>query len=276
MKTEAHKRITEHTIQQFLDSMNGPFLTALHHEKQRIIDATEAEDLWYKNPERPFHWHFYRPDNVDIPDHFRMIFRFTLFSHEALDRHIIRLRENFDYLKTLPRENEAEKRCFYKEHKKLSRAVGGLLHHIQDMSTPSHVVPVFHGPAAPGGFKYAKDHFEDFAEEHIGEQLRDRHNWLVSEDDIKNSTPVESYEQLYKNTARETLTYLKGATFMIPIPDGEGLTMGSTAFWEHYDFISNPKDGKKTAGFGSYGPLENCYERYVAACLATNCRSQLD
>ena len=86
-----------------------------------------------------------------------------------------------------------------------------------------------------------------------------RHDWSVSEDEIKNSTPAESYEQLYKNTARETLSYLKSATFEIPIPDKEGLPMDSTALWEPYDFVSNPEAGKETAGFGSYGPLEKFF-----------------
>jgi len=38
---------------------------------------------------------------------------------------------------------------------------GRLTHHIQDMSTPSHVVPVYHGPGL-------KDEYENFGAEYAG------------------------------------------------------------------------------------------------------------
>ena len=256
MKTEAHKKITEFTIHQFLDNMDGPFRTMLHPEKARIIDSTEAEDVWYRNPQRPFHWHFFHPQGVDIPDHFNVIFRFTLFSKEALRRHIAALNDNFSKLKALLRQTDEDKERFYRKHKGLSRAIGGVLHHVQDMSTPSHVVPVFHGSPAPGDFEPAVDTFEDFADANISQQIMGRSSWFVGEADILDSSPAQSYEQLYESSAVETLEFLKKTTVKATIDGSDTVSMNSSIFWKPYDFENDPQNGNETAGFGSYGPME--------------------
>ena len=255
MKTEAHKKITEFSILQFLDSMDGPFRTMLRHEKNRIVAATEAEDVWYKNPDRPFHWHFFHPPGVDIPDHFHSILKFTLFSNKALAEQINRFRENLAELKTRPRTTETENEHFLDKHKDLSRAIGGILHHIQDMSTPSHVVPVFHGAPAPGGFEPVDDTFETFADQHIGDHLMDRDTWPqpFNEVEIINYPPAKSYETLYEDGALETLDFLKKTRVKE--------TLDSTIFWKPYDFINDPQRGNETAGFGSYGPFEHCFTK---------------
>jgi len=112
--------------------------------------------------------------------------------------------------------------------------LGRVLHHIQDMSTPSHVLPIYHGPDV-------SDHFETFVEEH---DCKITSNHLVSPTSIEDKTTLV---KIYENAATEMLKHLSEDGF--DVVNGETTThLPYSVFWKHY----TEEEYNKIKGFGVY------------------------
>lgn len=117
-----HRQITEAALRRF--SAQNPAHSPLTQSQQEAIivgSAQEDAPSW----QRISNWHFFR-SNDQMP-----IWRGFRFDSRGASR---RCRSSCTCVR--PRSYEL---------------IGRLLHHIQDMSTPSHVTPIYHGgvPADP-------------------------------------------------------------------------------------------------------------------------------
>ena len=87
---------------------------------------------------------------------------------------------------------------------------GRILHHIQDMSTPSHVLPIYHGPKFPlyVSLKKIEDHFETF-------MYKNDDNITLEDVHIPSSdNNINSFFQIYDNAAHEMLEMLKNGFYI--------------------------------------------------------------
>ena len=130
MHPKVHQALTRITLDTFASCL-PEYLTS--HAGQ-IIDGTKAEDrLW--GPSRVKNWHFYRRAGSPILEQTRWL----------------RMRPTSEYIFA---ERVKEMQSCAIDDPKRYEYLGRILHHIQDMSTPSHVRPVYHGPVL-------HDHFGD-------------------------------------------------------------------------------------------------------------------
>ena len=142
MKPCTHKALTAHALTLLSKKLSPSF----REFTQEIINGSGAEDNWWELS-RSLNWHFYR-SNVRMKRKYHI---FHVSSELILEK---RVAVFLDAGKPL------SMRLFY---------LGRILHHIQDMSTPSHVIPIYHGPAFPREFSLGviPDYLEDFLEEHL-------------------------------------------------------------------------------------------------------------
>ena len=136
--------------------------------------------------------------------------------------------------------------------KNLEKLTGRIMHHVQDMNTPAHVVPVYHGVKL-------KDCFEGYSSKHIESELtsiditEDEYDALCSE----NNSDVLL---IYNLAARNTLHYLyddPSGQFEIHNSD-KSLQIGWKLFWKRFgDDLSDccKQPFEDIPGFGCYGPL---------------------
>lgn len=145
------------------------------------------------------------------------------------------------------RVSQLEGECLVGPSKKLFRLMGRVLHHVQDMSTPAHVVPVYHEPFSP-------DSYEHYSVKHTAERLSslgvtpDRFSELRGE-------LGDSFD-LYVKGAHATLDYLyeQGTCFSRSV-DGKQEEVTCDEFWlwcRDRGFHGAAKGGE---GFGCYGVL---------------------
>jgi len=131
MHPKTHQALTRFTLTTFESSL--PEVIKVHAEE--IIHGTKAEDGWWE-PARALNWHFYRREGSPIPERTRWL-RMRPTSEHIFAAHLAKMQS---YAVDDPRRY---------------RYLGRIVHHIQDMSTPSHVRPVYHDPLV-------HDHFESF------------------------------------------------------------------------------------------------------------------
>jgi len=214
MKTKAHKYLTKIAIA-------SSSLNLSKQDIKYILKGTHHED-YYPLKTRATNWHFYRLEpNSPIP---MKVKRFGIWckptSENIFQIHINHLKapkSRKDYFKTL----------------------GKILHHIQDMSTPSHVVPIYHGPGK-------KDYYEKYMMKYLTKiQLADTVQI--------NSTP-NNFNDLYHSAASKTLNYLQDKSIEGISPDNELVNISFDKIWTKYT-----PGNKMIEGFGKYGPYANCF-----------------
>lgn len=141
---------------------------------------------------------------------------------------------------------------------------GRLLHHIQDMSTPSHVVPVYHGLVI-------KDNYERFGKVFAGrisaaysltEGSVEPHNSTVtiSKKEIEQSLARENCDTpigLYEKAAEDSLKYLDEVDFELKV-EGKKSNLTWKSFWRE-NGSPEPKwnDSNDKNGFGTFGICGN-------------------
>lgn len=261
MKKEDHQRITRSAINAYLDRCSGVlFKSVLEKYGIKIVRATETEDVWYSNWDRPFHWHFYKHKDNPNPDHFHYLgSKMTVYSHHVFNQHVDEFSKNLTALASYDRTISPDNHSFTLALKAMFESVGGMLHHIQDMSTPSHVVPVFHGTPAPGEFKAVGDQFETFSADNIEKYLEK----CFSQEDLDAAVAAgsgdDSFNKIYETAAEDTLRFLRTAKFTATIGTIRNTDVPCSLFWQEYDYARDPLRGKETAGFGQYGPLEKFF-----------------
>ena len=260
MKTTAHKVISDITIRTCIDMLGDGFRSPLERNRPTLVQATYDEDQWYKNHERITNWHFSPHPENNSQDSFRFGLRFHLYSRDVYKGHIDDFQNALSELADRPRSKRREKDVFYQ--------IGALLHHIQDMCTPSHITPIFHGPIAPPPFKTADDAMELFTEQNIHATLRDFREEVGLHDRPENRSEEDSFLQIYQDAAEDTRKFLKDTKIQLhpytlkkddTVALDKPKEFSTGIFWKEYDFDNNPEEGKATAGFGTYGPLEQYF-----------------
>ena len=117
MKPTTHKKITKLALEFCKDKLSSKIL----EHSSNIIQGSDDEDTSNKIS-RALNWHFYRTENSKIPKRVKLLFKTT--SEDILNKRINSMNgcdENSD---------------------KYYNYLGRIIHHIQDMSTPSHVMPI--------------------------------------------------------------------------------------------------------------------------------------
>lgn len=259
MKPEDHTKITRTALKEYLDNFpTPPFQKFLEKYGSFIIKGTKAEDIPWRNWDRAFHWHFHKPKESCHPDYFRWFWKkvkFTLYSHVVVDRHVVDLRNCLSDLAASHRQASREKCAPKSLAKNICRHLGGLLHHIQDMSTPAHVLPIFHGFPAPGRFRATGDQFENFSEENIEKYF----GGCFAPNDLSAAaasvTDDTSFRSLYESAAEDTMHFLRTFTFTATVDGKPRYNASCSLFWQEYDFAADPAKHDETAGFGQYGPF---------------------
>ncbi len=196
-------------------------------QKDAIIQGSEDEDekdLYL----RATNWHFYK-SNDKIPA--RKWFLLKITSENILDKRIKKF------------EGLVEKNSFKRYNK-----FGRILHHIQDMSTPSHVLPIYHGPKFPLYLspKKIEDHFETF-------MYKNDDNITLEDVHIPSSdNNINSFFQIYDNAAHEMLEMLKNGFY---IDSKHSQKLPYSLFWKCH----TEEEFSKIKGFGVYGECNDYF-----------------
>lgn len=221
-------------------------------------------------------FHAGKEDSITIIDGFQRLRNWHFFNNgnrikRIMNSKILGIRTSEDRVNSLAMDldesiedyNEKPKRL---RAKSVLRYCGRLIHHMQDMATPSHVVPVYHGGKL-------KDQYEVFCEPlaevfktdlvEKGASGSSGYQVTLTKDEI--NTFIERYEvvcqdagdrhplyTLYTFVASQTLEYLLANQFNYR-ENGEEKTGDWSLFWQE-NAVNNSSDHQ---GFGNFGPLGN-------------------
>jgi hypothetical protein len=230
MKKEDHSFITEKALELYSDFSLPNADTFTQFTSAVVLGSEEADIRPYSV--RATNWHFFKANELLQPHKVELINLLPLItiyrtSEQVLRRRIIEL------------ETEISKG----HSEQLFELVGRILHHVQDMSTPSHVVPVYHGPLI-------NDEFETYCHKKLDKKFK---KIVIKEKDV---IYKDSYELMdtYVWAAKETLAYLRSTDSKFEaIVDGKPKKIGWDYFWRPYDGSSNNKGILR--GFGSFSTL---------------------
>ena len=220
MKPTTHKIVTRLAIELYYK--NNPS-SEIFQYRCSIINGSEDEDEATK--ERAKNWHFFRAEGSPIP---MMVRKLLLLKCKPTSEDIF-----------------AQRVLELKDTKPINERYNGLgrvLHHIQDMSTPSHVFPIYHD-------MFVKDYFEDFMEEH---------DCRVSTENVElqNSLDgIEKFKDIYDKAAYSMLETLRDG-FKVR-NDSVVNSLPYSLFWKRHD----QKEDKKLKGFGVYGELHKYFKK---------------
>lgn len=260
MNRPNHDDISKAAFSLFLKYMNvGQSLD----DVRKYLGASSAseDDVTFSSKlQRPLNWHFYNnnnhiDNNIFILGQRTSEKRFATLL-EKLEKYIAKCSEN-------PDRHHVED---------LVETTGRIMHHIQDMSTPSHVVPVYHGPGL-------KDCFETFIEayaERIVPVLTDdaggngqtRNTVAISPDEIDaakrnlgQGTQADLLMKLYDDSAKATLRFLQENSITL-YRNGIREDFPLTSFWQEKDGSAGYTGESLwlqsfSKDFGSFGPLGN-------------------
>lgn len=251
MNVKDHMRITTHTLKHYRNLLSPAFATTLANgdNEKELIQGTDDEDNF--SPERAMNWHFYRrEDDHDFLQPFKGFFDVT---YNPSSRSILTKRNNkFEELVQVHHLGSS------RDSQEFFNLVGRLIHHVQDMSTPSHVVPVFHGPEFFKDFRWAKDTYEKFSQINLHKYLEPGGTKPPLLPEAICPCPVtQGFVEFYDRAAQNTLDFLKSNAAKFEMTMGTEPVMASCEiFWQPYDRHADPNQGKQNRGFGQYGPFE--------------------
>jgi len=229
MKACVHKTLTKIALQRCGDKLPK----TMHKFSDEILRGVEDEDD--ARPERALNWHFYRSNR-------KIKTKEYLFCKPTS--------ENI-FAKRIKEMNK-----YGKDDKRRYNNLGRIIHHIQDMSTPSHVIPIFHGGKT-------RDYFEEF--------MSKQANADALGEKVVRGNSQKNFTTLYKDSAVATLEYIRNTTFELKEvkTDGQKQTLYLNEFWQNHHQNEDPK----FKGFGSYGPLHGCF--LSTATDFCNCPSKI-
>ena len=220
MKVKNHKTITRLAIELCKDRLSQEIL----ENKEYIIQGAWDEDTT-QLISRALNWHFYRANTSPIPKKIRNLFNPT--SENIFQR---RVNEFYNFKKDTQRFN----------------SLGRIVHHIQDMCTPSHVIPIYHGPELP--VKFSKQVIDDYLEDFMEIHDKDINLIDLQIPEIDNSDNLYS---IYHNTAEKTLNSI----LKIHLPVSQ---RPYSHFWKHY----TEEEFSKFSGFGVFGENHELFNNY--------------
>ncbi len=253
MHKNDHKKITDFTINNFKSIFSKKFqqvLTKKNNKKDYFISyAAVIEDEGFFK--RIKNWHFYKSENSKYLNPFC-----SLLGKEYPSSRKIMM-EYIDKLAT-SKDNINDTLIL----------AGRIIHHIQDMSTPAHVVPIYHGLSShPIDFPRKKDGFEKFSKDNIDYYLSNLSKEIINTNIQNHSINSDiTLIELYDNVANKTLDYLNSdsVNFNITI-DSQLEKVSSTLFWIPFD-IKDIKN-KKTDGWGKYGILNDKFGKTTTVTI---------
>lgn len=239
MKAQDHRRLTRKALELF-HVYTGSELSAhlLQHSEQVEQGAEDAD--YHPFTTRITNWHFYPQNNHLQPK--------VLYVGDLLPLPVTPTSE-----KILAHRVEELRREFAKDHPaRVEELVGRILHHIQDMSTPAHVVPVYHGPRL-------KDSYEVYSQAHT-EAVLEALVFGVGQYNALKAEQLDDILAIYHGAAQATLLMLYDdpeERFYIQLNAEEALG-GWRRFWLRYaelDGSCAEPPLEDYPGFGCYGPL---------------------
>jgi len=242
MKAFDHLRVTAEAVRQFVKITQGPVGPMLLQHTSLIQEGAKDADI---SPiyTRATNWHF-APHNLEHQTLQEPIWSFM----EPLTVHI-----SSDYI-LKKRYEEMQKEIGKQSKVDAFKLLGRVLHHIQDMSTPSHVVPVYHGPLIADSFEtYLNREFlaKDLNLTTISAHLQQAPTELKP---APGTTVVDLYLQAADNTLQ--LLHPENSSF-IANRNGVRCSLPWSYFWA--DKSTRHKNGYPNectvGGFGSFGPL---------------------
>jgi hypothetical protein len=232
-----HARITKKAISMYLQHAGATSNAHLFDDyKLAIVSGCAIEDV-FPPYERLKKWHFF-PENVELKSLGRR--KALGITFENVDPTSRRL--------CLERADQLARECLNGPSIKLFWLVGCVLHHVQDMSTPPHVVPVYHEP-------FSRDSYESYSVKSTPKRLETVH--VSSSEFSQLKAQLTRSFNLYDEAARATLDYIYDYTsrsFSVSI-NGEVREVGCDEFWKRCSQHSLGPHVKGGAGFGCYGSL---------------------
>jgi len=228
-----HIKITKKAIKLYLARAERSHSRSFGEYEGSIVRGCVIEDIFPLH-ERLTKWHFY-PENKALKPGRRKVMG-VMLSVDPTSKQLCD-----DRVERLEREIEAG------PSRKLFRLVGRVLHHVQDMSTPAHVVPVYHDPIAP-------DSYESYSRKHTEERLRSvdvsRDRFSALQSDL--GGPFD----LYDNGAQATLAYLyESERRFSRLVDGKKDEFTCDEFWKRSSGKGAGAEVRGGQGFGGYGLL---------------------
>ena len=256
MKAKDHVQLTRKALEVFADLSQDNFSATLLKNRHEVEIGAEREDF---SPlyTRITNWHFYKQNEHLCPG---VVYYLTFLPLKVKPTSEIILTQRIgELLQILHAESP----------KRLGRAIGRILHHIQDMSSPAHVVPVYHDP-------HLQDSFEEYSCRNIATKLKSIDITKKDLDGIYAEKQANIF-QIYYNAANSTLKYLyedHDSRFSLDC-EGEGLEMGWDVFWKRAGDIRDDcwrQPYKALPGFGCYGPLGGNYGDATVSLKGKACR----
>lgn len=228
MKADDHGLITAKAVDLYAGCTNSAMARSAQSHSQRIVQGARDEDA---TPvfRRMTNWHFFRENGLLAPC--KIMFCTVHPTSEAV------LASHVDALLRLPPLSEEAWSC-----------LGRIVHHIQDMSTPAHVTPVYHDMRI-------KDSFESHTSPRVPQVLRDM---ICPGDmaDVMGACEAMTLEELYEDAARRTLTRLFEGPGLTVSVNGRPETATWDWFWERHHVHTRYSTGQthtSVPGFGRYG-----------------------
>lgn len=211
MYPHQHRLITAEALRR-LRGEGGAKVALTEQQQLAILDGSAGEDApsW----QRLSNWHFFR-SNDEMPTS----------CWPRLDSRY-RVDELSQSLDQCPQSE-----CYDR--------IGRLLHHIQDMSTPSHVTPVYHGgiPADP---------YESWLKQQFQE-------WPLEDVQLTPGLIASSRQEIghfYKACAEATLKFLADERHgLAATHNGSPIRLPLSEFWPHY----RPETRGWLPGFARFG-----------------------
>lgn len=149
--------------------------------------------------------------------------------------------------------------------------IGKILHLVQDMSSPAHVVPVFHSLKTRDGF-----------EERLNSRIKLYiSNYTLSQDGFNKICYDHGYhagqqciERIYRDAAGKTIDYIRNEKTQFEVKiNGELTRSGWHLFWmNHEQMQSGTIYGRRPRlnGFGGYGPLGKHFGQEKVTAYGSN------
>lgn len=241
-----HQKITKRAIDLYHLHCPGPFSRHLNRYAEEVIEGSKEADTTPLTV-RATNWHFYPANDRLAPIKTKLLGFMPITIYPTSD-HILKRRIE-----------ELKKEISKGISEDVFNLVGRILHHIQDMSTPAHAVPVYHGLDVLDLVEdelNVRDSFEEYSEENIDTVLD---TIIVDHAHFEATTEAPlSPDALYEHAAQRTLKTLYGPHqgFHAKV-DGVSTHIGWDSYWRPWS--SDRTDEASLYGFGSYGPLGHAF-----------------
>ncbi len=223
METGAHRLVTYLAIQHCKNLL----CDEIKQNALLIVNGTSDEDETELFT-RITNWHFYRAAHSQIPKRYRSFYGNCKTTSEYI----------FSLRLLNMKHSIYDSREYYNN-------LGRVLHHIQDMSTPSHVVPIYHD-------LFTKDYFESYMVKNINRNALDK--------TFKLDNIIDNLDSLYNSSALATLDYIERTSFKAIDKNNVISELPLSKFWRNFD-----SQNKSIEGFGTYGDLHKGFKKKIGS-----------